>query len=184
MTKRFLTGALIALALAAGASSAHAVSISGEVFGGMSIPVLQDDSDQGTVFGLRVPVSVAPLLTLEPWFSKSALGDKSQTIAGLPYERDGGDLTAFGLNARLGGVAGPGVSFFPYAGLGTYTLERSGAEDISEMGYDLGLGLTLTPMPKLGIGLRGQLTMVPTGDTSRKYGEVQVGVSYSFLTLP
>lgn len=184
MTKRFLSVGLVALALAAGASNARAVAVSGEAFGGMSIPIVQDDSDQGTVFGVRVPVAVMPLLTAEPWFAKSALGEKSATIADLSYTRDGGDLTAFGLNARLGGLAGPGISFFPYVGLGSYKLTRSGSDDISKIGYDFGLGLTLTPAPKFGIGLRGQFDMIPTGDTSRKYGEVQLGLSYSFVSLP
>ncbi len=182
--KRYFGLALIALALAVAAPRAQAVSVGAEAFGGMSIPILQDDSDQGSVFGVRVPVAVLPMLTAEPWIAKSALGNKSVTIANIGYERDGGDLTAFGLNARLGGVTGPGVSFFPYAGIGSFKLTRSGSEDISKVGYDVGLGLTLTPAPKFGIGLRGQFDMIPTGDTSRKYGEVQLGLSYSFLTLP
>ncbi len=184
MMKRLANVALIALALTASASRAHAVSIGAEAFGGMNIPILQDDADQGTVFGVRFPVNVLPLLTAEPWFAKSALGDKSVTVVGIPYERDGGDLTAFGINARLGGFSGPGLSFFPYAGLGSYKLTRSGSADIDKVGYDLGLGLNLTPAPKLGIGLRGQFDMIPTGSTSRKYGEVQIGLSYSFLSLP
>ncbi len=182
--KRQVSAALIVLALAARAPDARAVSIGAEAFGGMSVPILQADSEQGTVFGLRAPVSVMSLLTVEPWFAKSALGAKSAEIAGLPYERDGGDLTGYGLNARLGGPPGPGLSFFPYVGLGSYHLARKGSADIDELGYDLGAGLTLTPMPRLGIGLRGQFTMIPTRGTSRKYGEVQVGVSYSILRLP
>lgn len=184
MTKRFLAVGLVALALAAGVTNARAVSVSGEAFGGMSIPILQDDSDQGTVFGVRVPVAVAPLLTAEPWFAKSALGAKSATIADLSYERDGGDLTAFGLNARLGGLGGPGISFFPYVGLGSYQLTREGSDDISKVGFDFGLGLNLTPAPKFGIGLRGQFDMIPTGETSRKYAQVQLGLSYSFVSVP
>ena len=43
------------------------------VFGGLSIPVLNDLSGQGSQFGVRVPVSLVPMLTVEPFFSSSAL---------------------------------------------------------------------------------------------------------------
>jgi hypothetical protein len=176
--------ALLVLALAALAPGARAASVSAEVFGGMVVPIVQDDADQGTLFGVRFPVQLLPLLTAEPWYSTSTLGDKTATVAGLSYTRDGGKLSGFGVNARLGGMGAPGLSFFPYVGLGSYTLKRAGSDDVSETGYDFGLGMVLTPAPKFGIGLRGQFDMVPTGSTSRKYGEVQVGISYKFLSLP
>ncbi len=184
MMRRLVALALVVVALTTAASRASAVSIGAEAFGGIAVPILQDDSDQGTGFGVRLPVSVLSLLTAEPWYAHSTLGDRTQTIAGIAYTRDGGELTAYGLNARLGGMSGPGLSFFPYAGVGTYTLKRSGVDDIKKAGYDVGLGLTLTPVPRFGIGLRGQFDVIPTDGTSRKYGEATVGLSYAFLSLP
>jgi opacity protein-like surface antigen len=181
---RILGLALLAAALAAAPARAATVSIGAEAFGGMCIPVVQDDADQGTVFGVRVPAHVTPLLTVEPWFAKSALGDKNVDIAGLPYDIDGGEVTGFGLNARLGGLGAPGLSFFPFLGIGSYTLAREGSDDRTEAGYSAGLGLTLSPMPKLGIGLRGEFVMIPTGDTSRKYANATLGLTYTFLSLP
>jgi opacity protein-like surface antigen len=182
--KRILGLVLLAAILAVMPARAGTVSVGAEAFGGMSIPILQDDAEQGTVFGVRVPVHAVKLLTLEPWFTKSALGDKTVDIAGLSYDIDGGDLTGFGLNARLGGLGGPGLSFFPYLGIGSYTIARDGSDDRTEVGYNGGLGLSLSPAPKFGIGLRGEFLMVTTGDTSRKYANVMLGVSYSFLSMP
>jgi hypothetical protein len=182
--KRILCVASIALALASAPARAATVSIGVEAFGGIDVPILQDDADQGTVFGARLPVHVSPLLTLEPWYSSSELGDRSTTIAGLSYDIDGGKLTGFGVNLRLGGMAAPGLSLFPYAGIGSYTLDRASSGERTEVGYGAGLGLVLTPAPKLGIGLRGEFDLVPTGDTSRKYANVTLGVSYTFLSLP
>jgi hypothetical protein len=176
--------ALLILALAATAPRARAISAGAEVFGGMIAPIEQDDADQGSLFGVRLPVQLMTLLTAEGWYSKSTLGDKTATVAGLPYTRDGGTLTGYGLNARIGGMGAPGLSFFPYAGFGSYRLEREGSDDVSEIGYDFGFGMVLTPAPRIGISLRGQFDMVPTGSTSRKYGEVQVGVSYTLLSTP
>ena len=60
--KRIVPIVLLALVLGAGAASAvSGVSLSGGAFGGVSIPILQDDSKQGVIYGLRLPVSVLPL---------------------------------------------------------------------------------------------------------------------------
>src|SRR5437899_2252806 len=115
---------LLALVLAAGTAGAASVGLGG--FGGVSIPIVQDDTGRGTVFGVRAPVSLLPLLSVEPFFASSSMGDKDQRVAGLTYTRDGGTVSAFGLNAMLGGAALPGFKFFPYVGLGSYTLKREG----------------------------------------------------------
>ncbi len=181
--KRTFPLVLLGLVLWAGMAAAG-ISVSGEVFGGLSIPIVQDDSDQGSQFGIRVPVHVLPRLTAEPYFASSTLGDKTESFAGLSYTRDGGKVTAFGLNARLGGAGAPGLSFFPYVGVGSHTLKRSGVGDESDVGYNFGLGLQLSPMPKFALSLRGELNAILTGDASRKYGNVTVGASYNFLSLP
>ena len=174
---------LLLLILALGAGTARAASIGVEVFGGLSIPIVQDDSDQGTQFGVRVPVHLVPLLSLEPYFASSALGDKSQTFAGVSYTRDGGKVTGYGLNARLD-AGSPVLSFFPYAGIGSFTIKKAGLADETDMGYNFGLGLQLSPVPKVGVSLRGELNAIPINEASRKYANVTVGVSYNFLSLP
>ena len=180
MLKRLvLLAALMVIARGAGA-----VSIGAEFFGGLSLPIVQPTSDQGSIFGVRVPVRVLPMLSAEPYFASSKLGDKSETLGGISYERDGGKQTAFGVNARLGGVGVPGLSFVPYIGIGSHKFERAGAADQTDVGYNLGLGLQISPAPKLGIDLRGEFNAVVTGDTSRKYANVTVGASYNFLSLP
>ena len=175
--------ALLLLALAFGAGTARAASIGLEVFGGLSIPIAQDDSDQGTQFGVRLRVHVVPLLSLEPYFASSALGDKTQTFAGISYTRDGGKVTGYGLNARLDSGT-PVLSFFPYAGIGSFTIKKANLADETDMGYNFGLGLQLSPVPKIGVSLRGELNAIPINGASRKYANVTVGVSYNFLSLP
>jgi len=177
------TATLLLLALSLGAAAAHATSIGAEVYGGLSIPIVQDDSDQGSQFGVRLPVHVVPLLCVEPYFASSQLGDKTLTIGNVSYTRDGGKLTGYGVNARIGG-AGAGLSFFPYVGIGSYTLKKAGLSDETDVGYNFGLGMQLTPMPKFGITLRGELNAIPIHEASRKYGNVTLGASYDFLSLP
>src|SRR5437667_8327103 len=89
--KKKLIPVLFALALAP--CVAHAVGVGVGVFGGVGVPVLQDDNGQGTVFGVRVPVNLVPLVTVEPYFSKGSGGDKDQDVGGLSLTRSGIDAT-------------------------------------------------------------------------------------------
>jgi hypothetical protein len=176
-----LTLTLLALALFAG--TAAAVDIGVGAYGGVNVPVLNDLSKQGTDFGIRVPVKLIPLLTVEPFWSKSSLGDAEEDIAGITYTRDGGDLTGFGANALLT-FGAPMFQFFPFAGIGSYKLERDGAEDVSDVGYSFGLGLGTSLIPKLSLSVRGELDMVITDETSQKFAKVTAGAAYSFFSLP
>ena len=76
------------------------------------------------------------------------------------------------------------LQLFPFVGIGSYKLERSGAEDISDPGYSFGLGLGISPIPKLGVNVRGEFDMVVTDQTSQKFAKLTAGASYSFFSLP
>jgi hypothetical protein len=180
---RTARAALLVLALLAPAGSAGAVGLGVEGFGGVSLPIAQGDSEQGTQFGARIPV-VLPIVTLEPYYAATDLGNPSETFNGLSYERDGGDITAYGLNARFFGTPGPGLTFFPFVGFGSHTLKREGIDDRTEVGYNAGLGLEFSPLIKLGFSLRGEFNIIPTGETSRKFANITLGASYQLLGLP
>jgi hypothetical protein len=160
---------------------AHAGSIGIGTFGGMSVPVVQEDQDQGAVYGLRVPVSLVPLLTAEPFFSFSSLGDKSVDLGGISVTREGSDVTTFGLNAMLT-MGGP-VRFFPYVGIGSAKFKRAG-QDESFTSYQMGLGFGFTPAPKFNVDIRGELQAAAKDGVSRKMANVLVGVSYALVSLP
>jgi opacity protein-like surface antigen len=188
--KRISAVALLALimALASGAAQASPVGVSLGVFGGLSIPVLQDVStssfspsdafgETGSQFGVRVPVHAIPVVTLEPYYAKSSYKDNTETIGGISYTRDGFDGKSYGLNAILGNPDGSGFHFFPYFGIGKTKLTRTG-EEISKTGYNFGLGLGLSPAQKISIQVRSEFSMVATGDTSRKFAGVNAGLTY------
>ena len=172
------------LGLALVATRAQAADIGIGPYGGVSIPVLNDLSKQGSTFGFRVPVNLVPLLTVEPFYASSSLGDVEESF-GTPntYTRDGGKTTGFGVNALL--TFGTGVfKFYPILGLGSFKFEREGAEDISDVGYDVGLGLGLSPIPKLSVHVRGELNMIANGETAVKAANVTVGATYAVFSLP
>jgi len=81
----------------------------------------------------------------------------------------------------LAAAIGMGFHFYPVAGIGKYKLERTGSEDISEVGYNIGLGIGVGATPKMSLQLRGELNLVKTGDTSRKFANVTGGLTYSLM---
>ena len=174
MRSLLLAGLFVALATHEGTA---ATSVGAQVFGGASIPIVQDDNATGAIFGIRVPVSVHSIVTVEPYFASSALGSKEQQIGSFNYSREGFDVTAFGANLVLG-WGNEVFRFFPYAGIGSHQLSRSGSEDISDVGYNFGLGFGFVPITKLSVDVRGEFNMIATGDTSRKFANIMLGVAY------
>jgi hypothetical protein len=168
-----------ALALALVPAAAGAIGVGVGAFGGMSYPVLQDNAGTGSQFGLRVPFTLAPLVTVEGYYASSALGDVDETIAGQTYTRSGPDVTTYGLNGILN--FGGAYRFYPFAGFGSSTIKQASTEDLTETNFNFGVGFGFTLMPKLSLDLRGELNSVLTGDTSRKFGNLTVGVSYALF---
>jgi hypothetical protein len=169
--------ALVLLPCTVGAAS---IGVGG--FGGMSVPVLQDDNGQGTMIGLRLPVTLLPLVTVEPYFAKTTGGDKDQDIDGTSITRTGLNINGFGANLLL--TFGGKFQFYPFAGVGSYTLQRVNMEDLTNTAYTFGLGLGLSPMPKLSIHVRGELAMAVDGETSRKWANATAGISYNIFSTP
>jgi len=174
---------LTLLALAVGVSAARAQTDIGiGAFGGMSIPIANDLSTQGTMFGVRVPVRLAPWMVIEAFYANSALGDAEEDFGGpTTFTRDGGEVSAFGATALIpfgGSEFGSGLRFFPFVGLGSYSLTRDGADDIDDMGVNMGLGLGFFVMPKLALDLRGEFAAIITDDTSQKFGNVTLGATW------
>jgi len=189
--RRSLAMVLLALAFSGGAAQAGPIGVGVGLFGGLSVPVLQDvttssfsPSDAfgptGSQFGLRVPVHAVPMFTFEPYYAKSKYKDRKETIGGITYTREGFDGKTYGLNAILGNPDGSGFHFFPYLGISKTKLERTGQE-INKTGYNFGLGFGLSPAPKFSVQVRGEFAMIATGDTSRKFTNATVGLNYRIL---
>lgn len=179
--KRTIALAVLALALAAGPAQAQSVGIGIQPYGGLSFPIIQDDTGSGALYGLRVPVKVIPVITLEPYYLTSDLGEGEVEIGGITYEREGFEHTGYGLNVMLGSVGGTGVRFYPFAGIGSHKLERDNEAEIKETAYNFGLGLGIGATPKISVEIRGELNMVVTGDTSRKFANATVGLNYGLM---
>jgi hypothetical protein len=181
MKSRWIAG-LLAVTLVVAAPNAFARGLGIGAYGGVSIPVLQDDVEQGTTYGVRAPLHLLPTLTFEPFYESTGLGDVDEDFGGLPYTRSGGDMSRFGLNVLF--EFGTGVTFYPYGGFSSHKWTRDGSPDFDEVGYNGGLGIGFGTGIGLRFDLRGELDVIPTDDTSRKFGNVNVGVSYNLFKMP
>ena len=176
---------MLILVLGTGVARAAGIGIGVGAFGGTSVPLIQDDAKKsGGQFGVRVPVSLMSFLTVEPFYATSSLGDTKQTIGGIEYTRSGFDVKTFGANAILGSPAtGSGFKFFPFAGISSNKLTRVGSDEIKETGYDFGLGIGGSIASQISFAVRGELNMVKTGDTSRKFANANFGLSYNLTSF-
>lgn len=185
MKRLLLVGSAAMLLAIALVAPAGAVSIGVGAFGGVSVPIVQDDNGQGTVFGVRVPVSIIPIVTVEPFFGATQGGNKDQDVNGTTFTRDGIDVTSFGANVLL--TFGGPLQMYPYAGIGSSKLKRDGL-DQTDTAYDFGLGFAIKPpIAGLSVHLRGELDAAvdkDNTDLSRKWVNVTLGVHYALAKFP
>ena len=156
------------LLLAALSVSAQTPKLGVGAFGGLSIPLAQDDQASGTVFGFRARFSLAGSLALEGQLGMTKWG-QADPIDGITLP-DGSKLTSFGVNGILGGGPGPGMKPFFLAGFGSYKIKNDDTGfDESRMGYSGGIGLGFGLGPKLGLDVRGEAVIIPMdGGGSKK----------------
>lgn len=171
--KRILALLLFSLCVSAPMAHAEGIVIGAGAFGGYAVPVIQDDAGSGVMFGVRVPVTVSSMFTIEPYYMTSNLDEVTEELGGVEYTRDGFDMRSIGANVIIFGG-----KFYPFVGLGSYSLEREGSEDLDELGWNFGLGLGLPVGEKLRLDIRGELDMIVTDDTSRKFGAATAGLTY------
>ncbi len=177
--------ALIIFTLSAGQALAL-TDISIGAFGGLNIPVAQEDAKTGNAFGLKAKFSPSPMIGGSIFYENRAFGDPEITVGGLTMSIDGGKVTSFGAELLIGNVGGAaGPHFYWALGISNYQWKRDGFEDHTKVGYHLGPGFELVlPAANIGIEGRGKFEIVPTGSGgSRKNALVFVGVNYHFGLL-
>jgi len=155
-------------------------------FGGINIPLIQDDQGSGTAFGVKAIISGLPVFTYEPFFVLAKNGDPEVDIAGVTNDLEGSKITAFGIDAKLGALMGaPGMHPYFFAGLGFYKATRDQTSNLEEEGSDFGfgggLGLAIGLSPSMALDLRAKLNVVPTeGGSSDKAVWILGGLNFYF----
>lgn len=178
--KRVLLAALVLL-LAQSAVQAQTPSLGVGAYGGINIPLLQDDQASGTVFGFRGRVKVLPFLVAEPNVMLAKWGDPD-AIDGVDLGIKGSKITGFGVDATVGGLPGaPGFKPFLVVGVGSFKIKNDDTGfDESNLGFKGGLGFGFGLTPKFDLDVRGALLVVPQEDGGSKKGAlVTAGLSFN-----
>lgn len=177
--KRILVFAMLACALSAASASAASVSLG--IAAGITSPNETIDGDNGSNFSVSAPVRLVPLVTVEPFYSRSKLGDQDVSVPPVSLVLTGATFSTFG--ARVALTFGGPVTVYPYLGVGYTTSKHLGFKE-SGMSYLGGLGLGVAIVPKLRLDARAEQHTVSLDTGSRGMVNLSVGVSTPILSLP
>jgi hypothetical protein len=168
----------LALAIVLPAAVASAADFGVQGFGGVAIPIKQDDnSATSTTFGARFPISGSSAFSLEPYIYGIQDKEFDETFGALPpVTRSGISVTTVGINVALAHLVGSGFKFYPFAGVNSNTMRRDGQED-TKIGWNGGLGIGIHGSSVM-FDLRGDFNMAKLDDTSRKWVSATAGLGF------
>lgn len=151
------------------------------LFGGVNIPVVQDDQENGSVFGIRGRFKVVPILVLEPNLTFSRYGSP-ENIEGVDFGIEGSKLLGYGLDVTLGGAPGEMFKSFAVLGIGGYSLTNDDTGfDETGIGYRIGFGVGVAVVRELDIDLRALGLVIPQEvGGSKKSALILGGLTYNF----
>jgi hypothetical protein len=151
-------------------------------FAGVSIPVAQDDAENGSVFGGHLKLSLGGMLGIEPNFSY--VKDGEWTVDDVDETFEASKFTSFGINILLNG-AGPVQAFrlVPFGGVKYYSEDHPDLDRDSRLGWTAGIGIEFGA-GNVGFEGRGALELMTLdGGGSRKWGIITGGVNLYFGAL-
>jgi hypothetical protein len=161
-------------------SPACAIPIGIGAYGGLNLPIAQQDAESGSLLGGKLRIVVHPIIALEPALTFFQQGDAEIEIAGQRTVLDGGQSTALGLNLIIGSVVPPGgLGLHGILGLASHALKQEGARDESRLALSFGPGLEVGISPGLTLSLEARLHMISLdGGGARKNVGIAGGMNY------
>jgi hypothetical protein len=159
-------------------ASALDLKLGAGVFGGYGIPVVQEDAGSGGLFGADVTADIIGPLGAEVFYMSFQEGDVTFDVPLGSQSIQGGTQNAFGLNAILRTNFG----LYFNGGVGSYTLVKEHRPDMTNFGYNGGIGYQFRLTSGFAVDLAGRLHAVVLDDGgTRKFVGLQAGVNYYFL---
>ncbi len=151
-------------------------------FGGINIPIAQDDTKSGALFGVKGRIPLLPFLAVEPNFVTADFKGKDIMIQDtLSYARKGGNFKSFGVDLIVGTLSGMSkMKFYGLVGINTNTYSRKGFEDKTGLGFTIGTGFEFFPTDILSVEIRSRYHPIKIGEGGRSHVEVSGGLNYYF----
>ncbi len=172
---------LLMLLLFASIGQAQVPQFGVGAYGGLNMPLIQDDQGNGTAFGIRARLKLIPVIMFEPNVMFGKWGDPDP-IDGLDLGISGSKITSFGVDAILGGGSG-GLGFSPFGVIGAGIIKIKNDDtgyDESKLGFNAGFGFNLGIAPMFEIDVRGIAFIAPQENGSKKALLVTAGINYYF----
>ncbi len=184
---------LVALSLLLLVPAANAFRFSVGGFGGLNLPIAQEDTKSGFAWGAKARIPLTGFIGIEPNFMMIENGDAEYDVEGnwnKKMTHEGGKYNSFGVDLVLGSVLGyKGLGVYGIVGLSSSKFEKKGIPDLSKGTYWVGLGFEFSFSDKISLDLRGKAFIFPYEDdansindlkSSRKNGIVTAGLNYYF----
>jgi hypothetical protein len=150
-------------------------------FGGLNIPLVQDDAKSGALYGAKGRILLLPYLGIEPYFSFAEYGGKDVEVRGQSFAGKSGDITSFGADLVLGSISGLGKArFYGLVGINSNTYKREGIPDETGLGFAFGSGFEYFATEILSLEIRAKYHPIKVGDGGRVHFEISGGLNYYF----
>jgi hypothetical protein len=166
------------------APGAHAIGIAVGGYGGVNVPIVQDDAGLGPLFGLKAKLGGTLPVTIEPFFTMITEGDVEHSEEGIDFTQEGGSIQSFGVDVAFGSYRGsPGMKLYLVGGIGAYGRDpgQEYRDKETRFGFDLGLGLVSKFAPMLDLDISARLIVFTLEDGgSRKSAGIAAGLNYYF----
>lgn len=172
---------IVALFVAGSSSVAMAGKFSIGAFGGLNIPLAQDDAQSGALFGAKGRILLLPYLGVEPYFAMAKYKGKDAEAREETFTLGDGDITSFGADVVLGSISGLGkTKFYGLVGINSNTYKRDRVPDESGLGLAFGGGVEFFPTEMVSLEFRAKYHPIKLGDGGRVHLELSGGVNYYF----
>jgi hypothetical protein len=172
---------IVALFVAGSSSVALAGKFSVGAFGGLSIPLVQDDAKSGALFGAKGRILLLPYLGVEPYFAMAKIKGGDAEAREETFTLGDGDVTSFGADVVLGSISGVGkTKFYGLVGINSNSYKRDRVPDESGLGFDFGGGVEFFPTEMVSLELKAKYHPIKLGEGGRVNLEFSGGVNYYF----
>jgi hypothetical protein len=172
-------GAVFFILMMVSSASAKKFSIGG--FAGLNLPLAQQDTKSGALFGAKGKIPLLPFLALEPNFVFAKYAGKDVEVNEKMYPQEGGDITSFGADLLIGSMFGMSkVKFYGLTGINSNTYKRKGFSNKTGLGWTLGTGLEFFATEILSLEIRTRYHAIKVEEGGKAHLEVSGGLNYYF----
>lgn len=162
-------------------AEAEGIKLGAGAFGGVNIPIAQEDQGSGSVFGAMARIRFLSIFVAEPNITFGKWGSPD-VVRGIDLGIEGSKINSYGINATVGNLPGVvGVKPFAFAGGAIYSVKNDETGyDENKLGWSLGLGVAYGVAPTFDIDVRGTAIVAPQEAGSKKAVYITGGLTYYF----